>query len=42
MSLDKTSMTDKGELTATVTVTNTGKRDGAEVFNFIFVTLWEV
>ena len=24
-------MTDKGELTATVTVTNTGKRDGAEV-----------
>ena len=31
VSLDKTSMTDKGELTATVTVTNTGKRDGAEV-----------
>lgn len=29
--LDKTSMTGKGELTATVTVTNTGKRDGAEV-----------
>ena len=31
VALDKTSMTDKGELTATVTVTNTGKRDGAEV-----------
>ena len=31
ITLDKTSMTDKGELTATVTVTNTGKRDGAEV-----------
>lgn len=31
VTLDKTSMTDKGGLTATVTVTNTGKRDGAEV-----------
>lgn len=29
--LDKSSMTDKGEITATVTVKNTGKRDGAEV-----------
>lgn len=29
--LDKTGMNDKGELTATVTLTNTGKKDGAEV-----------
>lgn len=31
IALDKTSMNDKGELTATVTLTNTGKKDGAEV-----------
>lgn len=31
VALDKTSMNDKGELTATVTLTNTGKKDGAEV-----------
>lgn len=31
VALDKTSLTDKGELTATVTVTNTGKKDGTEV-----------
>ncbi|EPT34277.1 glycoside hydrolase, family 3, N-terminal domain protein [Bacteroidetes bacterium oral taxon 272 str. F0290] len=31
VTLDKSVMTDKGELTATVTVTNTGKKDGTEV-----------
>ncbi len=31
ITLDKTTLTPEGELTATITVTNTGKRDGAEV-----------
>ena len=31
VTLDKSVMTNKGELTATVTVTNTGKKDGTEV-----------